>query len=315
MNSLKDNLNYCITQNTAFGTSKKNDKNNKLNKDHTKIYSLEDCKGLRDTIKNLCNYLEKTHPEITKVKQLTPDLIQEWVDFRENKWSNRTKELHESHIKKINRLVNKTFKSCKRLDFCKDIDFHKKEHKKESKKRDVMMERKDLELLKKSFENSKSQALIGLRLAESLGLRALEVVNFRASYINLENKLVILPRGTEAGTKGGRGRTINIQDKYLPFFELINKCYGDKNIRIITINEDSYNQAIRRKLKSLDLDEKYKDTTNHSIRKLWATELYNELLEKGYPDSIKTFDIVSNQLGHGENRNDLYKVYIKKGGE
>jgi integrase len=310
MNSLRDNLQYCISQNIAFGTSKKNDKDNNLNKDHTKIYSLEDCKGLRDTVKNLCNYLEKTHPEVTKVKQLTSQLIQEWIDYRNLKWSNRTKETHESHLKKINKLVNKTFKSCKKLDFCKDLDFHKVEHKKESKKRDIVMERKDLDLLKQSFEGSKSEALVGLQLAESLGLRALEIVNFRASYIDIENKRVILPRGAESGTKGGRGRTIEIQDKYMPLFQLIYKVYGDKDIKLMSITEDSYNQAIRRKMKELGLNEKYKDTTNHSIRKLWATELYRGLLDKGYPDCIKTFDIVSQQLGHGENRHDLYKVYI-----
>lgn len=310
MNSLKDNLNYCISQNTCFGTSKKNDKKNGLNKNHDKIYSLEDCRGLRDTVKNLCNFLEMTHPEIKQAKQLTNELVQEWINYREDKWSNRTKKTHKSHIEKVNRLVNKTFKSCKKLDFTKGLDFKIVEHKKEIKKRDVIMERKDLELLKKSFEDSTSEARLALQISEALGLRALEVVNFRSCYIDLENKLVVLPKGTEAGTKGGRGRTIIIQDKYLNLFVLINKYYGHTNNRIFSFNEDGYNQALRRHLKDLGLDEKYKDTTNHAIRKLWATELYNSYLERGWKDDITTFDLVSSQLGHGINRHDLYKTYI-----
>ena len=310
MNSLKDNLNYCISQNTCFGTSKKNDKNNNLNTNHEKIYSLEDAKGLRDTAKNLSNYLEKFHPEITKVKDLNKELVQEWIDYRSKNWSNRTKQTHKSHIEKINRLVNKTFKSCKKLDFSKDLNYNIVEHKKEHKVRDVAMTREDLNLLKKSFEDSRSQVALALEISSALGLRAREVVNFKSSYIDIENKIVDLPR--EAGlTKGARARTIVIQDKYINLFELILKYYPSDN-KIFSISEDSYNKTLRRHLKELGLDEKYKDTTNHAIRKLWATELYKDYISKGYPDDITTFDYVSSQLGHGINRQDLYKTYILK---
>lgn len=312
MNSIKDNLNFVITQNCVFGTSKHSDKNNNANRDHTKIYSLEDSRGLRDTVKNLCNYLKETHPEITKAKQLNKDIIQEWIDFRSKNWSNRTKECHKSHMEKINRLVCKEFKSCKNLDFTTGLNYNIVSHKKEDKHRDIEMSRDDLELLKESFRHSRSEAGLGLLLSETLGLRALEVVNFKTSYIDLENKKIILPASIESGTKGARGREIIIQDRYYNFFEHLINLKGYNHERLINIDEDSYNRTIRRHLEKLDLSEKYENTTNHSIRKLWAHELYNSYIEKGYPDSLDTFNLVSSQLGHGENRSDLYKVYICK---
>lgn len=309
MKTIKQQLNYCISQNVTFGTSKKNDKNNNLNKSHTKIYSIEDAKGLRDTVKNFTNWLDEKHPEVTKVKQINKDLIQEWVDARSLNWSNRTKQCHKSHMEKVNRLVQKEFVSCKKIDFTKDVNYHISEHKKETKIRDVEMSRPDLDKLLSSFEGSRSQAYHALVISSCLGLRALEAVSFNSNYIDLDNRVVNLPRGTEAGTKGGRGRIIEIQDRYYPIIEYIATHYNGK---CFSISEDSYNKAIRRHLKDLELDEKYKNTTNHAIRKLWAHELYDKYVASGMRDDITTFDHVSKQLGHGENRQDLYKVYILK---
>lgn len=309
MKTIKQQLNYVITESCEFGRSKKNDKNNGLNKNHDKIYSIEDAKGLRDTAKNFSNWLEQYHPEITKIKQLNKDIVQEWIDNRSVNWSNRTKKTHCSHMEKINRLVNKNLESCRKLDFTKELDYHIVEHKQETKIRDVEMSREDLDKLLKSFSDSRSQAYHMLVLSSCLGLRALEVASFRIDYIDLDNSLVHLPSGSDSGTKGGRARDIIIQDRYFPILEYFTTHYCGK---CFTINEDSYNKTIRRHLKDLELDEKYKNTTNHAIRKLWAHELYNSYVSSGMPDSIKTFDLVSSQLGHGTNREDLYKTYILK---
>lgn len=311
MNSLKDNLNYAITQHCAFGTSKHADKQQGSNSNHIKIYSLEDARGLRDTAKNFANFMKEHYPEITKIKQVEERHVQHWIDTRSVNWSNNTKQCHQSHMEKINRLVKDTYKSCKK-DFTKNLDYHIVKHEKDDKVRDIDMSREDFDRLKASFENSRSQASLGIRLAESLGLRALEVVSFRTSYIDLENNVVHLPASSESGTKGARARDIEIQDKYRDLFEFIVNTVGVHDRKLFTINEDSYNTTIRRHLKNLDLSEKYKDTTNHAIRKMWAKELYNTYLEKGYPDSLDTFNYVSVQLGHGENRDDLYRTYIVK---
>ena len=52
-------------------------------------------------------------------------------------------------------------------------------------------------------------------------------------------------------------------------------------------------------------------TNVHAIRKMVAQERYDELKELGYSNK-DAWEEVSDYLGHGEDRWDLYKAYITK---
>ncbi|MDF2700559.1 MAG: phage integrase family protein [Haloplasmataceae bacterium] len=304
MNSLIDNFNYAITQNTKFGAQKHSIK--KTDKDHTNIYSLEDAKGLRDTAKNFCNYMKENHSEITQIKKIKKEHIQEWIDKRSVNWSNKTMECHLSHIQKLERVCKNTYQSCYR-DFS-NVTMPYRE--KQNKVRDVAMDKEDIQKLRDHFSNRTTECKLALEIECRLGLRSLELSLFRGEYIDINNKCVNLPADNLSGTKGKRGRTISINEKDIYFFSELQRIVP--NGRILTISEDALNKGFRRALKDLDIANKYPKTTIHAMRKAWATERYNNLLELGHDDSIKTFDIISKELGHGENRHDLYKTYIVK---
>jgi len=303
MNSLIDNFNFAITINCKIGAQKHSLK--KTDKEHINIYSIEDAKGLRDTAKNFCNYMKQVHPELTQIKKVKACHIQEWINNRADKWSNKTMQCHLSHIQKLERLCKSTFKSCHN-DFS-NVKMPVRNYQKRD--RIKAMDKEDIEDLRRYLQSSKSNCRLTLEIETRLGLRALELSLFRSDYIDIENKQVILPASNESGVKGKRGRIITIDDKDIYFFNEIKRIIPSG--RLISISEDSLNKGFRRALKDLGINDKYKNTTIHSIRKTWATERYNALKDKGYPDSIDTFNkYISPQLGHGVGRNDLYKVYI-----
>lgn len=90
---------------------------------------------------------------------------------------------------------------------------------------------------------------------------------------------------------------------------------------LTTVQAKSIDKAIRRYMadtrdeKGQLLSEKYPRETAHTIRKLYATERMQE--ERGsepLPDKkeeMKCWDRVSHELGHGDGREALYKVYCK----
>ncbi len=302
MNSLKDNFNYAITNNCKMGAQKHSIK--KTDKQHINIYSLEDAKGLRDTAKNFYIYMEKMHPEVTRIKKIKKEHVQEWINVRSKNWSNKTMECHLSHLQKLERICKNTYQSC-HYDFS-NVTMPYRE--KQNKIRDVAMDKQDIEKLRNYFSNRTSECRLALEVEIRLGLRSLELSLFRCEYVDIANKCINLPCSNESGTKGKRGRTISIDDKDLYFFTELKRIVPSG--RVLNITEDALNKGFRRALKDLEIDDKYKNTTIHAMRKTWATDRYNDLLERGYEDNITTFNIVSKQLGHNENRFDLYKTYI-----
>ena len=81
--------------------------------------------------------------------------------------------------------------------------------------------------------------------------------------------------------------------------------------RIVPIQSESINKAINRTMDRCNMQE-YKEhkTSVHSMRKAFAQREYDRYKSEGL-EPKQAWDRVSEQLGHGKNRDDLYKVYVE----
>lgn len=178
--------------------------------------------------------------------------------------------------------------------------------KENTKIRNVSMSHEDFAKLQNSFANSSSSAKYAIELSGRCGLRVSEcsklqgrdiVLNGDNSYINVKN------------SKGGRSRQVPINKSDMAYFTELKEQFGDTTQRICPAQPNSINKAINRHMQQIGLDKKYKDTSIHSLRKMYAQDQFNNLREQGY--SIQeSMGKVSVLLGHSEDRETLMREYI-----
>ncbi|AOR23492.1 tyrosine-type recombinase/integrase [Clostridium taeniosporum] len=305
MASIKGQVFHVIDSNFSPGQDKRNDKFDE-NMEKTKIYSFSERNNLRQTAMELAQYCKVIY-DVKQVKDITYGMVRNFMKDKANTCNQNTLDNISSRLSKIGKLVNQTYKSC-------DVDWSFIKVKSmvgEEKLRDIPMSREDFnKLISYAKENNlTSRAILGVELAGAFGLRVSEVCKLQVRDIDFEGMKLHIHQ-----SKGGLSRDLNIKEEYKKFLQKVmtNKASLD---RLVPIKEDSVNKWIREtlpKVEGIDATKYLNAKTGvHSIRKMWATERYIELILQGL-DEKDACNKVSNELGHGDNRWDVVKNYIYK---
>ena len=299
--SIKSQFEYALRESSKFGQSKHLDKESKADT-YSNIYSCSSYKALRDTARQFSLFLKTSHPEIRQVRELTPQICQEWLTSKASSgsWSSRTCEKHYGCMLKLGLLCHNVYHI---PNFSRGLTEPKSSR--TEKVRCKTMTREDYEKLRDKLSESRSpNALRSLELSARLGLRSREAACLRIENISLETRSVRIVEGA----KNARPRKFGIRSKDLPYFEQLCREVGSGYV-CGGVKEQSLNHSIRNALRELGLAEKYPCTTLHSVRKMYARERYQEELDR-LGDSKKAWDCVSSELGHGRDRQDLFAVYV-----
>lgn len=299
--SLQQQYKYAIDSNIKIGHSKKNEgKENGL-------YSIDRIENLRDFTRQFSNFIKENYPDVKLIKDINLEHMQSFLNSNSNSWTERTAQEYITNFYKIDVLIQKTFNT-KPLEHNLIVpNCH------QSVTRDVAMDRKDLQTLRDSYaiRDSKSAGRDAIELSYRFGLRIKEIARLNTKNIDINNKVIHI----REGAKNGKYRDVPIREKDLQYAkDLKNRGEG----YLFNIKEDSINKSIRNELKRVGLSKKYDNTTNHSIRKLYATERMEELRGTEQKDPLtdeqerKAWEVVQKELGHGDTlRIALYNTYIK----
>lgn len=299
--SLNNQINYCITQNTRIGESKRAFKSNPNNSDvKGQVFSVQYAENLRDTAKGFSNWMKSEYPEIRLVKNIKPEHIQEWVNVKSKQWTQATLDNHISRMTVIFQQVENTFNTSIKLDIKKPIVIKAQEI------RNIAMDRDDLQELRNELADRRTEAKTALEIAARTGLRSKEIARLHSDCINLE-KMVVEVR---EGAKNGKYRDVPIREADRAYFlDLKERTKGQYVCK--GVSEESLNKGIRRALDAIGKSDKYPDSTIHAIRKMYATERMQELREEGKNERA-AWGIVQQELGHGSRfRQKLYNTYVK----
>ena len=201
-----------------------------------------------------------------------------------------------------------------------NVNFYNKDYEKPKTKestRNQAFTPDDLNRLKESMKNSRSFAKEAVEITARCGLRIDEVAHLKREDINLSEKTIFVYR---EGAKNGKARVVPIRDKDMNYFKELLEKYPERGYFTKT-DAKSISKSIRRYMdKTQDregvlLSKKYEKTTDHAIRKLYATERMKELRGNeplsNNKEEMKNWNIVSKELGHGEGRKNLYNTYCK----
>lgn len=298
--NLKYQFKFAIEKNFKEGMDKHSiKKSNKMNS--TRIFSYSDRKNLIDLSSNFSNWMKTNHPEIKLAKDVESTHIQDFLNEKSETCSCKTLEQYCSKFKKLENIINATYSTdANYRGFVTPITLNN------NKIRNSAFDRDDLISLKKELEKSRSSAAINaVELASRVGLRAEECSKIQGRDIDLQNGVIKI-----VDSKGKRSRNVEIDRDDRQYFEKLKSKYDDFE-RICPIQKNSVNKAVRRAMKSIGISEKYEKSTIHALRKYFAQNRFDKY--RGNGESIeKAIDLVSNDLGHGNDRYDLMKEYILK---
>lgn len=299
--SLNNQINYCITQNTRIGESKRAFKSNQNNRDiKGQVFSVQYSQNLRDTVKGFTNWMKTEHPEIRLAKDIRSEHIQEWINAKSPQWSKATLDNHISRMAVVCRQIENTFNTSIHLDIKKPAVV------KSYQVRDVAMDKDDLQTLRKELEGRRTEAKTALEIAVRTGLRSKEIARLHSSHINVDKWVVEV----REGAKNGKHRDVPIRQNDKAYFaDLKAKTEGEYVCK--GVGETSLNRGIRRALESIGKADKYPNSTTHAIRKMYATERMQELRKEGKNERT-AWSVVQQELGHGSQfRQKLYSTYVK----
>ena len=285
--NLKYQFMNCIQKNFKENLNKHSIK--QTGKSGSEIFSYSQRKNLIDLSANFSNWMKETHPDIRQVNQITFDHVQEFLNSKRANCSQATLEQYQAQFNKLQNLVNDTYKT--------NVNYHTS--KILSTKNGGGKLRTDMlskENYNKLMNNSTNQNFKNaLELSQHFGLRTSECSKAKGCDFKSDGLHII-------DSKGGRSRVVPYETKE----QLTLKEKFENMRRICSCKAASLEQAFRR--------EKIKNNISsasdfHSSRKSYATERFQEYRKQGLSVQ-QSLDRVSNNLGHGSNRDDLMKEYI-----
>lgn len=288
-----------INKNFQEGTSKRAAKLSETGTGST-VYSYAHRKNLIQFGTQFANYCRDEF-KIKEVKDIKAEHIDKFLEHKSKTCADTTLGTYFQHIKKINKCVNDVYGSCKE-NWSEGVLVPGGANK--TQLRSVKMSRESMDKVLNNLD-MRIESHRGIFIAEALGTRVEETVTMRGRDINIEKGTVYIPKGN---AKGGREREVPIPEGKIEVFKAFKEEFGDS--RIVDIRKDSLNDEfrdLRTKLEVHDLDGH--KTGIHAIRKLYCTEHFDELVASGMSKK-EAWDEVCDLIGHGENRNDLFKKYV-----
>ena len=308
--NLKYQFKHAIEQSCRFGADKHAMKNNKAENGSrgSKTLSYADRKNLIDVSSNFSNWMKSNHPEVKELKDVNSNHVQKFLNEKAQTCSSATVKQYQSKFSKLEKVVNNTYTKAN-VNYTNTVTPACTNN---TKIRCKAMTNNDYNKLKTHMENNnRSQnGANALKLAYNTGLRVSEISKLQQRDIQINKDGSATVRVVDG--KGGRDRDVQITNKdSVQVIKGIRDSVANPTDRIVPIQSDSINKAINRALTSCNMQEyKLHDTSVHSIRKSFAQREYDRYKEEGM-EPKQAWDNVSEQLGHGRNRDDLYKAYIE----
>lgn len=296
--SLAYQMRQAINNNFEEGTSKRAAKFSDGGTGST-IYSYNHRKDLIEFGSQFANFCRDEFG-VKFIKDINSSHVDAFLKRKAETCADTTLKTYYTNMGKLNAVAKSSYSSCK-ADWRQGVNIPKGAN--QTKQRDVKISRESMNkvLGKLDLSHASHRAIA---CAEALGLRASETVKLRGDHIDLKKGTVTIQG------KGGRYREVPIPKDRVELLTSLKEQYSD--CRIATVKPDTVNATFSRICDRVGVDDLDGSKSGiHAVRKLWATESFEEKVESGLSEKDAWAD-VSESLGHGRDRMDLYGVYVVK---
>lgn len=306
--SLKSQMMYAIQSNFVPGVSKHALKSEGIKDFGGAIFSHSVKHRLNDVAKDFSKFVKEKY-EIRLVKDIKTEHVEAYLKSKiDSGCKPTTVKGYAQSIKKIGECCLTQYGQKTKINWKSDPNLYQIKYNNKGESalmRTLKMEEKDYQTILKRATNCQSKEC--LQVCHAFGLRVEEVVSIKAKDVK-ENSLIV------SNAKGGRIRELQADtpEKRSMLDKLQEKAKDlQVNERIWSIKKGSVNSFLNKSLKQSGIT-KYDEckTGVHAIRKNFATREYERYRSQGLSHK-EAWGIVSNELGHGKDRMELFKVYVK----
>lgn len=339
--SLTNQMNRAVYEHLALGHSKRAERAGGVDTS-LRIYSCGkdgqhgQLGKLKDASRQLGRWMKENHPEVKWARDITPEHVQEFLlDGSAHNWSAATFNNMLSTCQKLGRLCGDSFGTSSSSNWAgklKPIRFDA-----DKKKRAVAFTERERATIRNDADHSSSEALKAGAFGSYYGLRvgsiaSLRVGDIHPDYIHVERD------------KGGRSRDIYYHSMEQKEQALKALQWASEHGRtassdkVFGIKSNSIGRAIQRSCAKHGIDSaKSSGSSVHALRKSYARERYEQTYsarhhgQSPYMDRLtheerhwgdfqafdevarydaEAWDEVSDELGHGRGRTELFNAYI-----
>lgn len=294
--SLAYQMRQAINNNFEEGTSKRAAKFSDGGTGST-VYGYSHRKDLIELGSQFANFCRDEFG-VKFIKDINSSHVDAFMKRKAETCADTTLKTYYTNIGKLNRVAQASYSSCK-ANWREGVNVPTGSNK--TAHRDVKISRESMNkvLDKLDMRHASHRAIA---CAEALGLRASETVKLRGDHIDLD-KGVVRIQG-----KGGRFRDVPIKEDKRELLENLKEQYSD--CRIAVVKPDTVNATFSRICDRVGVDDLDDSKSGiHAVRKLWATESFEEKIESGLSEK-EAWGEVSQDLGHGKDRMDLFSTYV-----
>ena len=290
-------LRNAVNMNFQEGTSKRAAKMSDAGTGAT-VFSYKHRDSLIDIASQLGHFC-KSEFGISLAKDIKSEHIERFLNEKSKTCSDTTLRTYHANLNKLNKCVNSAYSRSCHENWTRHVATPTGVN--NTKLRDEKISRESMNKVLGALD-FRHATHRGLAMAEALGLRASECVKIKGSHIDTE-------RGTvSVQGKGGRFREVSIPERSKELLKGFKEQFGEE--RIAPVKPDSVNEIFKRIREREDVHDLDGIKSGvHAIRKLWATELFEEKVSNGQ-SAKEAWGDVSEELGHGRNRPELFKVYV-----
>lgn len=264
--------------NFGRGRSKHQDKKNGANKKHNIIYSKTEYEALKDISSDMCNWIRENHPELwrSELGNLPVEICDEFLKSKADTCNQNSLSSYRSRLIKIFRCADAVYKTA---DFSEmeTIRTPLSALSEEAELRDIALSREVMNAALGQMSKT-SGGYKGNLIASIIGGRVDEIAEIRGKDVNLDLGTLTIVKG-----KGRKERTLNLTEFQIeqlnPIIEGVKP--GQK---VCGCGVDAIAASLSRALERVDRMHgttfaqqiKDKKTNTHAVRKMVATELYND---------------------------------------
>lgn len=297
--NIKAQFSYAISSNFFEGVSKHSIKAEQ-GEFGAKIFSYSSRNALKDTASDFSKFLKNEYPEIRQVKDIKQEHVKAFLESKKPTCSQATLQQYQTRLDKLGKCCSETYG--RKINF--KVEVPRKEAN-TTHSRTIPMKEEDYQ---KVLSNSRDcDSKIAIQLSHAFGLRVSETIKIRPCDI-LANRIFIHQ------SKGGRDRTLEVRTAEQK--DIVEKLRTWRSVGftepILKVKADSVNNFLKTNLERLGIKEYAEHKTGiHSIRKNYAIRRMDELTVK-YPNKTEDqkWNIISKELGHGDGRGDLKRIYL-----
>ncbi|MCT4632898.1 MAG: integrase domain-containing protein [Firmicutes bacterium] len=312
------------------------------------VYSFNEKSNLCKISKQLAKFLKENF-DVKYIKNVKKEHIESFLNSKSATCNNKSLYAYTSYIKKTLHLCNNRFKCNIDVNSINIPSSEKNPFKGElgDISRSKMMTEEHYYKIQSYLDKNESSSKISFRLSRLFGLRNSESVTITPQNVYSKGKIISNISKDKIEYlkvlgKGNKWRKIPIDnDKQILYLKKLLESRKNDNDRFVNIKADSVSARIRAAMKKISLTDQekkdnpgcktigdlYKNTSQHAVRKLYATksfiflrdQKYLSNLEKGM-DKEKAMEnaknyaykaVLGRRLGHGNKKREaLAKVYI-----